>query len=95
MTQTAQTRPESAQEARREIPVDITESLDLWIARDKDGLLFIFEDKPRLRVYNGDEEEWESYSGFYQEIDSKSFPSVTFWNSPQKLMLVKTPKHLC
>lgn len=54
--------------------------MELWIARDKDGMLSIHFYKPML-----DGLEWISLD--YKVININSFPEVTFENSPQKVEL--------
>ena len=57
--------------------------MKLWIARDKDGMLYISEEKPKLF---GDYFD-TSIGTFYSEIPSGLFPEVTFENSPQEVEL--------
>ena len=61
--------------------------MEMWIARDKDGTLYISEEKPQLHIDYFDTE----LGTFYSEIPSGLFPEVTFENSPQmiELKLVK------
>lgn len=62
--------------------------MELWIARDKNGELFIYKMQPYLNktgvrfVVNKDE---PSVVGVFMELDSKLFPEITFENSPQKV----------
>ena len=57
--------------------------MKLWIARDKDGMLYISEEKPKLF---GDYFD-TAIGTFYSEIPSVLFPEVTFENSPQEVEL--------
>ena len=58
--------------------------MKLWIARDMDGALTLFEDKPyKNQIMPG---LFESYSNEYL-IDSELFPEITFENSPQQVEL--------
>ena len=61
--------------------------MKLWIARDKSGDLCLFRKKPIYRYsYNFKHEDW--FDGdFLTVIDSKSFPEITFENSPQEVEL--------
>lgn len=61
--------------------------MKLWIARDKDDILRLFETKPFLNINNID---WDSDDD-YLVIDEILFPEVTFENSPQmvEIELVK------
>ena len=55
--------------------------MELWIARDKNGTLKLWFNKPvkqKYQFYNND--------GFFI-LDEKLFPEVTFENSPQKVKL--------
>ena len=59
----------------------------MWIARDKDGTLFIFKERPFLED-DGEQKIWmtigaESCIG----INFKLFPEVTFENSPKEVEL--------
>ena len=56
--------------------------MKLWIARDIDGGLYLFETKPFLDPYN----DWDSDDNYWS-IDEKQFPEVTFGNSPQEVEL--------
>lgn len=58
--------------------------MKLWIARDKDGMLYVSEEKPQLY---GDYFDTELGS-FYSEIPSGLFPEVTFENSPQEVEII-------
>ena len=56
--------------------------MKLWIARDKDGTLCVFESKPYLKK----NKDWDSnYNCFV--IDESQFPEVTFKNSPMEVEL--------
>lgn len=63
--------------------------MELWITRDPDGRLCLFSTKPTyVRAIHG----WESvYSGEEYgtclKIDRKSFPEVTFENSPKRVKI--------
>lgn len=58
---------------------------DVWIARDKDGTLAMFENKPILDVDNA----W--YCGDadkdFSIINRDMFPEITFENSPKQLII--------
>jgi hypothetical protein len=58
--------------------------MKLWIARNINGKLVLFEEKPY--VVDGDWGTWRTY-GNYMVIDKNMFPEVTFKNSPQKVEL--------
>ena len=59
--------------------------MKMWIARDKEGMLAIFEDKPTYLGKKGD--IWLTADlPFY--INKNNFPSVTFENSPMEVELV-------
>lgn len=59
--------------------------MKLWIARDKDGELYLYPSKPRKRDYR-------FTCGYvyedYINLDGDEFPEVTFENSPQEVELV-------
>lgn len=55
--------------------------MKLWIARDLDGDISLYYEKPRLfEIY------W-SYATFVLKLPNDSFPEVTFENSPQEVEL--------
>ena len=62
--------------------------MKMWIARNADGILFLYVNKPSLdsndNMYytDGDMED------DYLNIDKEFFPEVTFENSPQEVELV-------
>lgn len=55
--------------------------MKLWVARDKDGTLYISEEKPQLCIDYFDTE----LGTFYSEIPSGLFSEITFENSPQEV----------
>lgn len=57
--------------------------MKLWIARNEDGILFLYESKPYLDMDN----EWDSDDNDYLVIYESQFPEVTFENSPQEVEL--------
>ena len=62
--------------------------MKLWIARDKDGLIYLYMKKPTLILHYFDTKY------LIGEIDETSFPEVTFENSPQQveIKLIKERK---
>lgn len=64
---------------------------ELWIARDKDGTLFLFiGEKPmRDKVFAFDPEEtiFVREEGEVIELDCREFPEVTWENSPIEVEL--------
>lgn len=56
--------------------------MKLWIARDKSGLLFLYDYIP----FEDEDGHWATYGNGYS-IDDKLFPEVTFENSPQEIEL--------
>ena len=70
----------------------------LWIARDENGGLYLYNDKPILWNFEGQQKfvpnrykgtpfEPESIAHFIMKIDSKLFSELTFENSPQQVEL--------
>lgn len=68
---------------------------NLWIARDKNGYLYLYNNKP-IRTkectefennYNSEYEDSIDNDYGYIEINSKLFPEVTWENSPQQVEL--------
>ena len=58
--------------------------MKLWIARDKDGTLCLFREKPTLDVYYWFDNSL-GMTGCIAELLKTDFPEVTFENSPQKV----------
>lgn len=57
--------------------------MKLWIARDNDGHLFLYETKPERCSEN-----FAPINGYgYWSIDDDLFPEVTFENSPREIIL--------
>lgn len=65
--------------------------MKLWIARDKDGELCLYRNKPELVKIeeNTNEEFWQDSSndGYYCYLDNNEFPEINFENSPQEIKL--------
>lgn len=56
----------------------------VWIARDKDNKLYLYEDKP----FVVDGKRFESYSCYdCWRISEKLYPEITFENSPKQLII--------
>ena len=58
--------------------------MKIWIARDKDNRLYLYQYKPKKEVYVF---KAESYLSCWQ-IPFTEFPEVTFENSPREVELV-------
>ena len=56
--------------------------MKMWIARDKNGNLFLHRDRPYLSRLCG---VWDSDD--YFRLEQKDFPEVTFENSPMEVEL--------
>ena len=57
--------------------------MELWAARDRVGILRIYDNKPKV-----DKRKQEiTFIGGYYEINSNLFPEVTFENSPRKVKI--------
>ena len=55
--------------------------MKIWIARDKDGLIYLYMKKPTLITHYFDTKY------LIGEIDKTLFPEVTFENSPMQVEL--------
>lgn len=62
--------------------------IEFWIAREKNGVLYLYKDKP---IYVQEQGYWrenqdinEDYFGEV-ELPKRMFPKVTFENSPQQV----------
>ena len=58
--------------------------MKMYIARDKEGMLALFEDKP---TYSGKKRDIWLTTDFPFYIDKNNFPEVTFENSPMEVEL--------
>lgn len=57
--------------------------MKLWIARDMDGLLYLYDNMPDKRS-----EYFLPYAGYNDmPLDERLFPEVTFENSPKEVEL--------
>ena len=54
----------------------------MWIARDKDGGLYLYSNTPRINHYR---DTFKAQYGSFFSIDSHLLPEVTFENSPQEV----------
>ena len=62
--------------------------MDFWVARDEDGDLFLYNQKPSILKTEVD--PWDCFQAPNKEflvISNELFPEVTFENSPQKVEL--------
>lgn len=62
--------------------------MKLWIARDEDGDLFLYNQKPSILRTGA--EPWDCFQAPNKEflnISNELFPKVTFENSPQEVEL--------
>lgn len=57
--------------------------MELWIARDRAGILRIYDNEPKV---DKRKQEIMSIGGYY-EININLFPEVTFENSPRKVKI--------
>lgn len=56
---------------------------EMWIARDRTGILRIYDNKPKV-----DKRKQEIISiGGYYDININLFPQITFDNSPKKIKI--------
>lgn len=60
-----------------------TKTYNLWIARDKDGSLFIYDKEPQL--YKATKSFDSADSEVFEEISAGLFQEVTFENSPRQI----------
>lgn len=57
--------------------------MKLWIARDKDGMLYLYENKPKIAYSNAN--YFDDDNGVCYNLPIGLFPEVTFENSPQEV----------
>lgn len=60
------------------------EEVVLWITRDKEGILEVFNNRPTLLKNT---ERWHSDKD-YMRLEEGIFPEITFENSPKKVKLI-------
>lgn len=68
-------------------------SIKMWMARNKNGGLFLYPQKPtKAQVW--EEGRWVERPWFtgvqFIRLDSKSFKDITYENSPQKISITIT-----
>lgn len=61
--------------------------MKLWIAREKDNTLWLYNTKPIKKESLGVFMCTISENGYWSALDDKLFPGVTFENSPQEVEL--------
>lgn len=59
--------------------------MKLWIARDKDGYLGLYEKYPTWVQINEFKKDWAGH--FKCSLPENTFPEITFENSPQQVKL--------
>lgn len=59
--------------------------MKFWIARDKNGFIGLYKQKPIWIKVNRFREDWDGE--FIGLLDDNSFTEVTFENSPQQVEL--------
>lgn len=59
--------------------------MKIWIARDKNGFIGLYKQKPTWVRVNSFREDWDGY--FIGLFDNDSFPEITFENSPKEVEL--------
>lgn len=57
-----------------------------WVARDKDGLLYIYENKPKKGLFYG----WVVKCGWFSNLPSYVFPEIK-WDDEEPRELVLKP----
>ena len=57
----------------------------MWIARDKDGMLYLYEDEPKLAYSNA--HYFDAANGKCYDLPIGLYPEVTFENSPMEVEL--------
>lgn len=65
---------------------------NLWIARDKDGSLLVYREKPirdiRFRIFNlGEDVDYDDAYLELIKIPPSMYPEVTWENSPKELVV--------
>ena len=60
--------------------------MKLWIARDKQGWLGLYKEKPIWKTASNGVEDWQD-GCFMSYLDNNSFDEVTFENSPKEVEL--------
>lgn len=57
--------------------------MKFWIARDKNGMIHLYENEPKL-IYNN-ANYFDDANGDIYDLPIGLFPEVTFENSPQEV----------
>ncbi len=85
-------------EILEEIPQEVDSlkeiTIEGWIARDEDGFINLFNDKP-IRDYCDRSDVtygfWDEANEHHIELPTASFPSVTWKSEPKKVRITITP----
>lgn len=73
------------EEEKGYIIAEVDNTVKNWIARDKDGMLYLYDSKPYLPSDNAS--YYDSANGHYYDLPNDWFPELTFENSPKMVGL--------
>lgn len=63
-----------------------------WVARDADGDLYLYRNKPSREGLQPPEKGFWAASGQYSALDDQLFPSVTWDSDPLEVDILVLPK---
>lgn len=58
-----------------------------WVARDKEGDIFMYEHQPK-RIYDGEYSRWEEDVVCTQPLPCELFPDLTWDSEPQEVEII-------
>jgi len=62
----------------------------MWVARDNDGELTLYKNKPhRCKLPGWNQESWDSGDDYWIELDPKLFPDLTWDDEAIEVELVR------
>ena len=61
--------------------------MGIWIARNKDGTLEVYVEKPVRKKTCFEESQSGLYKGWIVDLDEALYPEVTWENSPKELTI--------
>lgn len=69
---------------------DADTAIQGWVARDEEGYISLFPDKPERDMYDCNDVTygfWDEANGHHIELPTDSFPSVTWQSEPKRVRI--------
>lgn len=88
-------KPEEITKLAEEYAEEVT--IDGWVARDEDGFISLFNDKPTREYCDKNDIPygfWDEANGHHLELPITSFPSLTWQSDPLEVTITIKPKKI-